>query len=128
MAKLEQVFDQIVAAGGAEPVIYPVDLEGATGEDYDELAATIDQQLGHLDGWLLHNAAILGQRTPLSNYRQDVWDKVLQVNVTAQFKMTQALMPVLEKSEDASIVFTNLQCGTSGTSLLGCLCGVQICH
>ena len=31
VAKLEQVFDHIVAAGGAEPVIYPVDLEGATG-------------------------------------------------------------------------------------------------
>ena len=34
LAKLEQVFDQIVAAGGAEPVIYPVDLEGASTEDY----------------------------------------------------------------------------------------------
>ncbi|MGB2155109.1 MAG: SDR family NAD(P)-dependent oxidoreductase, partial [Porticoccaceae bacterium] len=68
VAKLEQVFDQIVAAGDPEPVIYPVDLEGATGEDYDELAVNIDQQFGRLDG-LLHNAAILGQRTPLTNYR-----------------------------------------------------------
>ena len=52
---------------------------------------------------LLHNAAILGQRTPLNNYRQDVWDRLLKVNVTAQFQMTQALMPVLEKSNDASV-------------------------
>ena len=118
IAKLEQVFDQIVAAGDPEPVIYPVDLEGASGEDYDELAVNIDQQFGRLDG-LLHNAAILGQRTPLTNYRQDVWDKVLQVNVTAQFKMTQALMPVLEKSADASIVFTSSSVGRQGRAFWG---------
>jgi len=113
LAKLEQVFDQIVVAGGAEPVIYPVDLEGASTEDYDELALNLDQQFGRLDG-LLQNAAILGQRTPLSNYRQDVWDRVMQVNVTAQFKMTQALMPVLEKSADASILFTTSSVGRQG--------------
>lgn len=118
LAKLEQVFDQIVAAGGAEPVIYPVDLEGASTEDYDELALNLDQQFGRLDG-LLQNAAILGQRTPLSNYRQDVWDRVMQVNVTAQFKMTQALMPVLEKSADASILFTTSSVGRQGRAFWG---------
>jgi NAD(P)-dependent dehydrogenase (short-subunit alcohol dehydrogenase family) len=118
LAKLEQVFDQIVVAGGAEPVIYPVDLEGASTEDYDELALNLDQQFGRLDG-LLQNAAILGQRTPLSNYRQDVWDRVMQVNVTAQFKMTQALMPVLEKSADASILFTTSSVGRQGRAFWG---------
>ena len=67
VAKLEQVYDQIVEAGGPEPVIYPIDLEGATSEHYDELCGHIEEQFGHLDG-LLHNAGILGQRTPLSNY------------------------------------------------------------
>lgn len=118
LAKLEQVFDQIVVAGGAEPVIYPVDLEGASTEDYDELALNLDQQFGRLDG-LLQNASILGQRTPLSNYRQDVWDRVMQVNVTAQFKMTQALMPVLEKSADASILFTTSSVGRQGRAFWG---------
>jgi len=118
LAKLEQVFDQIVVAGGAEPVIYPVDLEGASTEDYDELALNLDQQFGRLDG-LLQNAAILGQRTPLSNYRQDVWDRVMQVNVTAQFKMTQALMPVLEMSADASILFTTSSVGRQGRAFWG---------
>jgi len=118
LAKLEKVFDQIVVAGGAEPVIYPVDLEGASTEDYDELALNLDQQFGRLDG-LLQNAAILGQRTPLSNYRQDVWDRVMQVNVTAQFKMTQALMPVLEKSADASILFTTSSVGRQGRAFWG---------
>jgi len=74
--------------------------------------------LPHLDG-LLHNAGILGQRTPLSNYRSDVWDKVMQVNVTAAFQMTQALMPVLEKSASASVVFTTSSVGRAGRSFWG---------
>jgi NAD(P)-dependent dehydrogenase (short-subunit alcohol dehydrogenase family) len=118
VAKLEQVYDKIVAANGAEPVIYPVDLEGATAEDYDELAVNLDQQFGRLDGLLL-NAGILGQRTPLSNYRQDVWDRVIKVNVTAQFQMTQALMPVLEKSADASVIFTSSGVGRVGRAFWG---------
>ena len=118
VAKLEQVYDQIVEAGGPEPVIYPIDLEGATSEHYDELCGHIEEQFGHLDG-LLHNAGILGQRTPLSNYRQDVWDKVIKVNVTAQFQMTQALMPVLEKSGDASVIFTSSGVGRVGRSFWG---------
>ena len=103
VAKLEQVYDAIIASGGAEPVIYPIDLEGTSSEDYDQLCSHIDEQFGRLDG-LLHNAGILGQRTPLNNYRSDVWEKVMQVNVTAGFLMTQALMPVLEKSDSASVV------------------------
>ncbi len=117
-AKLEQVYDQILAAGHVEPLIYPVDLEGATSEDYDQLAVTLDKQFGRLDG-LLHNAAILGQRTPLNNYRQDVWDKLIKVNVTAQFQMTQALMPVLEKSPDASVLFTSSGVGKVGRAFWG---------
>jgi len=118
VAKLEQVYDQIIENGNPEPIIYPIDLEGATSENYDELCGHIDEQFGHLDG-LLHNAGILGQRTPLSNYRQDVWDKVMQVNVTAQFQMTQALMPVLEKSADASVIFTSSGVGRVGRSFWG---------
>ena len=103
-AKLEQVYDSIVTAGYPEPTLYPIDLEGATQEDYEQLAVSIDEQFGRLDG-LLMNAGILGQRTPLSNYRTDVWDRVIKVNVTSQFQMTQSLMPVL--------VFNHLYSSTS---------------
>lgn len=118
LAKLEQVYDSIVAAGHTEPTLYPIDLEGATDEDYEQLAVEIDQQFGRLDG-LLHNAGILGQRTPLSNYRSDVWDRVIKVNITAQFQMTQALMPVLEKSPAASVLFTSSGVGRVGRAFWG---------
>lgn len=118
VAKLEQVYDTIIASGNPEPAIYPIDLEGANSEDYDALCGHIAEQFGRLDG-LLHNAGILGQRTPLSNYRTDVWDKVMQVNVTAGFQMTQALMPVLEKSDNASVIFTSSGVGRVGRSFWG---------
>ena len=118
MAKLEQVYDQILALKASEPVIYPIDLEGASQDDYEHLAVALDEQFGRLDGLLL-NAGVLGQRTPLNNYRQDVWDKVLKVNVSAQFQMTQALMPVLEKSADGSVIFTTSGVGKVGRAFWG---------
>ena len=116
--KLEKVYDQIIANGGIEPLIYPVDLEGATEDDFNELANQCDQQFGRLDGLLL-NAGILGQRTPLSSYRHDVWTKVLQVNVTSQHLMTKALMPILEASDNASVIFTTSGVGRVGRAFWG---------
>lgn len=116
--KLEKVYNLIVEAGNAEPSIYPIDLNGATSQDYDDLGTTIVEQFGRLDG-LLHNAAILGLRTPLSNYSSELWSKVLQVNLTSQFQMTQSLMPVLEKSEDASVIFTTSGVGRVGKAFWG---------
>jgi NAD(P)-dependent dehydrogenase (short-subunit alcohol dehydrogenase family) len=118
VVKLEQVYDQILALNAPEAVIYPIDLEGASHDDYDQLAVALDHQFGRLDGLLL-NAGVLGQRTPLNNYRQDVWDKVLKVNVSAQFQMTQALMPILEKSTDASVIFTTSSVGKVGRAFWG---------
>ena len=118
VSKLEQVYDQIVANGGMEPTLYPIDLQGATETDYHELSLNLQQQFGRLDG-LLHNAATLGQRTPLDSYRQDMWDTVLKVNVTAPFQMTQALMPILGQSDDASVVLTTSGVGRVGRAFWG---------
>jgi NAD(P)-dependent dehydrogenase (short-subunit alcohol dehydrogenase family) len=116
--KLEAVYDQIIQSGGEEPLIYPVDFEGATEDDFNELANQIDQQFGRLDGLLL-NAGVLGQRTPLSKYRQDVWSKVLQVNLTSQHLLTKALMPILEVSDNASVIFTTSGVGRVGRAFWG---------
>lgn len=117
-AKLEAVYDQISAQGWPEAVIQPVDLGGASEEDYQPLAAAIDAEFGRLDG-LLHNASELGQRTPIANYHASIWHKVMQVNVNAQFLLTKALLPVLEKSPDASIVLTSSSVGRTGRAFWG---------
>jgi NAD(P)-dependent dehydrogenase (short-subunit alcohol dehydrogenase family) len=110
VARLEQVYDEIVAAGGSEPMLYPVDMEGADSDDYQQLAALLESHYGKLDGLLL-NAGILGTRTPFSHHRSDVWERVMKVNITAQWLMTQALLPVLELSTAGSVVFTSSTVG-----------------
>jgi NAD(P)-dependent dehydrogenase (short-subunit alcohol dehydrogenase family) len=103
--KLEKIYDEIKNAGSPEPAIYPLNLEGATARDYDEMAATIKSGLGRLDG-IVHNAAILGEPTPLQLYPSDLWKKVMQVNVTAAFMLTQPCLPLLRESPDPRILFT----------------------
>ena len=116
--KLEDVYDQIEAAGGAQPAIFPVNFEGAVAKDYDDLAQAIDSEFGRLDG-LLHNASLLGHRTPIEHYDPDSWAQVMQVNANAPYLLTRSLLPVLRKSEDASIVFTSSSVGRKGRAYWG---------
>ncbi|MFW5969512.1 MAG: SDR family NAD(P)-dependent oxidoreductase [Halofilum sp. (in: g-proteobacteria)] len=106
--KLETVYDAIVADGGPQPAIYPLDLEGATAADYAELADRIDDQCGHLDA-VIHNAAMLGPQTPLEHYDPLEWARVLQVNLTAPMLLTQAVIPLLRTSRDAVVLFLGEQ-------------------
>lgn len=106
--KLETVYDAIVADGGPQPAIYPLDLEGATPTDYAELADRIGEQCGHLDA-VIHNAAILGPQTPLEHYEPLEWARVLQVNLTAPMLLTQAVIPLLRNSRDPVVLFLGEQ-------------------
>jgi NAD(P)-dependent dehydrogenase (short-subunit alcohol dehydrogenase family) len=105
VSKLEKVHAQIAALGRAEASIAPLDLERAIARDYDTLADALQGRYGRLDG-LVHNAGILGTLTPIDQYDVPTWVRVLHVNLTAAFALTQVLLPALRASEDASIVFT----------------------
>jgi NAD(P)-dependent dehydrogenase (short-subunit alcohol dehydrogenase family) len=108
--RLEAVHAEIEAAGGAEPVIAPFDLEKAVASDYDTLATAIHERYGRLDG-LLHNASILGMLSPIEHFDVPTWYRVMHVNTTAAFALTHVLLPVLRRSEDASILFTSSSVG-----------------
>lgn len=116
--KLEAVYDEIEQAGGPQPAIYPMNLEGASNEDYQQLAETIEQQLGRLDG-ILHNAAFLGSLTPLELYDLELWSRVMQVNLHAAYLLTRACLPLLKKSPDASVIFTTADVGRQGIAYWG---------
>jgi NAD(P)-dependent dehydrogenase (short-subunit alcohol dehydrogenase family) len=106
-AKLERVYDEIESLGGAaQPAIATLDLAAATAVEYDALARTVGTEFGKLDG-LVHAAALLGDRTPLEQYDVPLWCKVLHVNLTAPFIMTQVLLPEMRKSADASVIFVS---------------------
>ena len=105
VSKLEQVHALIAALGRAEASIAPLNLERAIARDYDTLADALQGRYGRLDG-LVHNAGILGALTPIDQYDVPTWVRVLHVNLTAAFALTQVLLPALRASADASIVFT----------------------
>jgi NAD(P)-dependent dehydrogenase (short-subunit alcohol dehydrogenase family) len=116
--KLEQVHDEIVAAGGPAPAIAVMDLAKAQGPDFFQLRDQIQDTWGRLDG-LLHNAGILGQRAPIEHYDIATWHKVMHVNLTVPFVLTQVLYPQLRASEDASVVFTSSGVGRRGRAYWG---------
>ncbi|MDB6063290.1 MAG: YciK family oxidoreductase, partial [Verrucomicrobiaceae bacterium] len=116
--KLEAVYDEIEQAGFTQPAIYPLKLGGATLEEYHTLRETIEREFGRLDG-LLHNAGILGQRKSILDSSVADWNDVLNVNLTANFMLTKALLPLLQRSSDASIVFTSSGVGRKGRAFWG---------
>lgn len=102
---LEKIHDEIVAIPNApQPVIQPVDLLGATPADYENLADTIGNELGGLDG-IVHAAARFEGLTPIAMHRPKDWVETLHVNVSAPFLLTQALMPLLQARADSAAVF-----------------------
>ncbi len=117
-ARLEQVYDEIVAIGAAEPVLAPLSMERATETEYRQLAGHIQEEFGRLDG-LLHNAGLLGQRTSIANYDATTWQQVIQVNVTAQFLLTKALLPAMREANSASVLFTSSGVGRRGRAFWG---------
>jgi len=117
--KLNAIYDDFMAQGLPEPVIVQFDLETAPEEAYLQLRDMINKEFGKLDGLLL-NAAILGQRTPISNYNWQTWNKVMNVNVNSQFIMAKTLLPLLEQApEHASILFTSSSVGRQSKAFWG---------
>ena len=104
--KLEKIYDAIVEAGAPTPAIYPFDLAGASEVEYEELAVTINKTYGSLQG-ILHSAVELSAYTPIEIHETKDWGHTLNVNLNAPFLLSRVLLPVLQKSEHASIVFTS---------------------
>ncbi len=116
--KLEAVYDEIVNAGCKEPSIIPLDMKGATVQNYKDMAATIESEYGRLDG-ILNNASMLNSLNPVEHIYEGAFDKVMNVNFKATFFMTQALLPVLKKSPNGSIIFTSSGVGKKGRAFWG---------
>jgi NAD(P)-dependent dehydrogenase (short-subunit alcohol dehydrogenase family) len=116
--RLEAVHGQIAASAAPEASIAELDLEHALAQDYDRLADAVLERYGRLDG-LLHNAGLLGTLTPIEHYDVPTWCRVMHVNVTAAFALTQVLLPALKNSADASVLFTASSVGRAGRAYWG---------
>ena len=118
LSSLESVYDEVVDAGFQEPILYPLDLEGATPEHYEQLQADLIEHFGKLDG-LIHNASIIGTLMPMDQYDIKIWYSTLQINLNAPFMLSRFLIPVLNKSEDARILFLSSSVGRQARAYWG---------
>ena len=118
LGSLEYAYDAVVDAGLTEPILYPLDLEGATPENYQELQDNILSQFGKLDG-VVHNASILGAQMPIEQYDIKLWYSTLQINLSAPFMLTQFLIPALSKSNDARVIFMSSSVGREARAYWG---------
>lgn len=116
--KLEKVYDDIVNAGFPQPAIIPLDLETATPEQYAEMANMLENEFGHLDG-VLHNAAMFGGLIPISQFDLPQWEKIVKINLQAPFLLSKNMIPLLNKSESASMVFTSSGVAHQGRAYWG---------
>jgi NAD(P)-dependent dehydrogenase (short-subunit alcohol dehydrogenase family) len=103
---------------GPEATVAQLDLEHAQGDEYLHLTQQIEDRYGRLDA-LLHNAGILGDRSPIEHYDIGTWQRVVHVNLTAPFILTRCLLPLLSAAPDASIVITSSGVGNHGRAHWG---------
>ena len=101
--KLKRLHAAIEGDGG-ECTLYPLDLEGASPDNYAEMAARIGEAHGRLDG-VLHCAAEFRGLTPLTLTDPADFARAVHVNLTARWWLTQACLPLLGKATDAAVVF-----------------------
>lgn len=119
IAKLEQVYDEIEQNNWPQPAIIPLNLEGAVEKDYIEVANSINDAFGRLDG-ILHNASLLGSLTTIDQYEVPVWEKVMQVNVNSTFILTKIFLPLIQAStNNPAIIFTSSSVGRKGRAFWG---------
>ena len=119
--KLEAVKNEIHQQGYPAPHLLPMDLESTHYADYEALADQIDNHFGRLDG-LVHNAGLLGRVGSVCQYEPDLWSKVFQVNVHAEFMLTKACLPLLRKNRDSALLFTTSSVGIQGRANWGAYC------
>ena len=105
-SKLEVTYDAIQAQGLPEALIFTLDLNKASEDDFKAMAEGIYQQLGRLDG-ILHNATDFNNLSPLEIQTAAQFEEMFRVNVIAPFALTKACLPLLERSANASVIFTS---------------------
>lgn len=99
---LEELDDEIFARTGHHATLVPLDI--TKGDDIDQLGGHIHQRWGRLD-ILLHAAAQLGDMTPASHLEPKVWEKVVEANLTAPFRLIRSLEPLFRQSKAARPIF-----------------------
>jgi NAD(P)-dependent dehydrogenase (short-subunit alcohol dehydrogenase family) len=112
---LEEVDDRIRAAGGTATLV-PVDL--ADFDKIDQLGLSIFERFGKLD-ILVGNAAMLGNLSPIAHYDPKLWGKVLDLNVTANYRLIRSFDRLLRTSDAGRAIFVTSGVARAPTAYFG---------
>ncbi len=99
---LEEVDDAIRQAGGTPATLVPQDLREF--DAIDRLGASLYERFGHID-ILVGNAGVLGTLGPVGHIRPDDWAEVIDINLTANWRLIRSLDPLLRQSDAGRAIF-----------------------
>ena len=100
---LEELDDEIKAAGGSATLV-PLDLKDFAG--IDRLGGAIHERWKRLD-ILVANAGILGTLTPLAHLKPETWQSLIDINLTANFRLIRSFDPLLRASDAGRAIFVS---------------------
>ena len=115
--ELERIYDQILAAGGAEPAIYPINFEGASGVDYVALAERVNGELGGIDALVWAVGHWHGMESTHS-ISAEQWLKTMHINTTAPWLLLRELLPKL-RARHGSALFPLAPAALTGSAFAG---------
>ena len=118
VSRLEQLFSELQKISDCDHCILPIDLSQCRQEQYQAIATMVRQRYQKIDA-LVHCAAILGCRSPLSSYDNALFERVLKVNTVAGFQLSQSLLPLMGQNSPAAIIFSSSSVGKQGRGYWG---------
>ncbi len=113
---LEELDDEICAAGGRKPLLVPFDLR--QGEAIDALGGALNERYGTVD-LLIGAAASLGTLSPVGHFKPSIWDDTLKVNLTANWRLLRSLDPLLRQGDGGQATFITCPRPAEGEAFWG---------
>ena len=113
---LEELDDDIKGFTGESATLVPMDITDS--EKVDQMGALIHQRFGRLDV-LVGNAGILGTLSPLGHIDPKIWDQVIAVNVSANWRLLRSMDPLLRSSDAGRAIFVTSTVGAEARAYWG---------
>jgi NAD(P)-dependent dehydrogenase (short-subunit alcohol dehydrogenase family) len=112
---LEELDDEVRALGSTATL---VELDLQKGDRVDALGPSLYQRWERLD-ILVGNAGVLGPLSPLPHVTADAWTSVLDVNLTANWRLIRTLDPLLRRSDAGRAIFVGSGTAAEPTAYWG---------
>ena len=103
ISALEELDDEIKSLGSKSTIV-PMDLED--NDSIDVLGGEIHKKWGKLD-ILVSSAATVGEITPVSHLDPKIWNKVINLNLSVNFRLIRSFEPLLKNSSQSYAIFVS---------------------